>query len=125
MYLIKRKDKLFTHVGLYIDEYTIFHYASKTNDMFSTDQDVRISPLSEFSNGRKIFKIELDENIDLKTIYQRAQVFKNNGRRYNILTNNCISFVLSCLYGKSKVSIYSMFKGMMMYKIQPFGFVLK
>lgn len=124
MYLIKRKDKFFTHVGLFVNEDTILHYASKTNNMFSKNQEVRISTLKEFSNGRKVFWSALNETIDYKVIQQNANLFKNNGKKYNFLTNNCISFILSCLHGENTISIYEMIKGMIKYKIEPFSFIL-
>lgn len=124
MYLIKRKDKFFTHVGLLINEDIILHYASKTNNMFSKNQEVRVSNLKEFSNGRKVFWSELNENIDYTVLQQNANSFKSNGKKYNFLTNNCIPFILSCLNGKNTISIFEMIKGMIKYKIVPLSFIL-
>ena len=124
MYLLKRKDKVFTHVGLYVDDHTILHYGSKTNNMFAGDHEVQISSLAAFANGRKVTRKRIEENVELGTLYVRVEKIKSNKKKYNIFANNCISFILMCLYGREEISFAEMIKGMLKYRIEPLALLL-
>ena len=109
MYIVKRKDKLFVHYGLYITNDMIFHYASLTNNMFAHNQSVRVSSLNEFSMNRKISLYEIDNKISFYDIVSRAYMFSQNGRKYSIFNNNCISFILAILNNKRYINFMEMF----------------
>ena len=105
-----------------LDDNTVIHYASKTNNMFAKDQAIRISSIDEFSNNRIIYKEKLYDTIDLGVLYERVQKFDNSGKKYNFITNNCFSFVFTCLNGST--TVVDTLKNIFKYRIQPFAFIL-
>lgn len=108
MYIVKRKDRLFVHYGIFISNDKVIHYASETNNMFSHNQCVRVSTLNEFSINRRITLYEIKNNISFDEIYYRAYLFSQNGKKYNVFNNNCVSFILSILDNKRNIGFIEM-----------------
>lgn len=99
IYLIKRWGKIFIHVGIYIDDSIIYHYATMRNDILTGRHIVQQSTIKEFAQNRKIEYCYL-QNIEEKILIQRIENFKLERKPYNLFTNNCITFVLYCLLGR-------------------------
>lgn len=98
--VIGRKDKFFYHFGIMIDNNKVLHFASKTNDMFARDQQVKKESLEEFSNGRKVEIVYEVPRVREDIIETRAESYWGNNMKYSLRSNNCILFVLWCLHAK-------------------------
>lgn len=99
IYLIKRLGKIFSHAGIYIDDSTIYHYATMGNDVLTGRHIVKLSTIKEFSLNCKIECVYL-QNIEQEILTQRIEYFIQKKKTYNLLTNNCITFILYCLSGR-------------------------
>lgn len=124
LYIIKRKDRLLTHIGLCVDESMVIHFGSKTGNMFAKDKDVLFCSIQEFSHGRKVYLTPIEECIELSTICDRATRIKNSQRKYRLLKNNCISFVLMCINGTDSASFADILQMVIHYRIQLLAFLL-
>lgn len=124
MYIAKRKDRLLTHIGLYVDDDMVIHFGSKTRNMFANDQEIQFCSFQEFSHGRKVFLTKITESIEVDTLFERAAKIRDSQRKYHLLRNNCISFVLMCLHDSEDTSVIEMLWAMIQYRIQPLAFLL-
>lgn len=105
MKLIIRKDKIFTHIGIYLDDTMILHYSSKTNNFFRNDKIVKCNNIEEFKRERKVKLIECKREICIEELRQSAKIFIQRQEAYHIIKNNCYTFVLWCLYQKRRTSL--------------------
>lgn len=121
IYLIKRYGKVLIHVGIYVNNDLIYHYASQKNCVLIGRYVVKKSTLMEFSSSRKVEYIFL-QKIQLDIVERRAKEFSKVNRFYNIITNNCVTFLLYCLKGKS-VSVREMLCFALHHKILLFSFL--
>lgn len=121
MYLVKRYGKVFVHAGIYINENQIYHYTTKDDNVLKGNHIVKCSNLVEFSLDGKVFFDYLDY-VEMEVLLHRINEFSEGGKLYNILTNNCITFVLYCLHGKC-VSIKEMLLFALQHKVMLFSFL--
>ncbi len=105
MYFIIRKDKVFTHIGIYINSSQIYHYSSKTNNFFANDKIVKCDDLFHFSRNRSVKFISFNSALNDEDIIKSSKNFAGEGKQYHIIKNNCYTFVLWCLYKKSTTCI--------------------
>lgn len=105
MKLIIRKDKIFTHIGIYLDYTRIFHFSSISNCFFRNDKVVKCNNLVEFSRNREIRLIDLKSELFIEDFVSATKAFAEKQENYHIIRNNCYTFVLWCLYGKRGTSI--------------------
>ncbi|MCI8956312.1 hypothetical protein AMURIS_04369 [Acetatifactor muris] len=117
MKLIIRKDKIFTHIGIYLDDTMILHYSSKTNNFFRNDKIVKCNSIEEFKRDRKIRLIECKEKIYGEEFKRAIETFIRRQEDYHIIKNNCYTFVLWCLYHKRRTSLKDIFYFADNYKI--------
>lgn len=108
--IIMRKDKLYYHFGIMVEADRVLHYASKTNNMFKHNQVVRDDTLRGFSNDRKAIVVYHLTEADIEKIKQRAVHCYGIGRRYGLLSNNCITFILWCLTGDRECNFTDVIK---------------
>ena len=121
MYLIKRRGKVFVHVGIYVDHSLIYHYVTKNDNVLGGNHIVKKSNLEEFSLNNEVGYYSL-EIVETDVLNQRAMEFSLFERPYNIITNNCITFVLFCLHGRL-LPVQDMFRFEIKYKILLFSFL--
>lgn len=105
MKLIIRKDRIFTHIGIYWDDTKIFHYSSKTNNFFKNDKVVKCNNMEEFKRNRKIKLIECKGEISIEELGQATKIFTQKQENYHIIKNNCYTFVFWCLFQKRRTSL--------------------
>lgn len=117
MYLITRKDRLFTHIGIYLNESQIIHFSSKTNSLIKNDKIVKYDDLKHFSRNRCIKLVEIKSNFTEADIIHSAHQFYGKYLKYHIIKNNCYSFVLWCLYQKRGTSLKDILAFTHYYKI--------
>jgi len=98
IFVITRKDRIFFHFGILLNSGRVLHFASKTNNMFAHDQTVKDDSLAQFSLQRKTKIMYQIYDIDDQTIQKRAKEYWGMNVKYSLQHNNCITFVLSCLY---------------------------
>lgn len=99
VYLVKRYGKVFVHVGIYIDDRQIYHYATISDNILTGKHVTKESTLKEFALNRKV-KYSYLQSIEENVLTQRTMSFLMRKQEYNIITNNCITFVLYCLSGR-------------------------
>ena len=121
MYLIKRYGKVFVHVGIYINENQIYHYTTKDDNVLKGNHIIKCSNLVGFSLDGKVF-YDYINNVEMDVLIHRINEFPGIRKPYNILTNNCITFVLYCLHGKS-VTIKEMLYFALQHKVMLFSFL--
>ena len=124
MYLIIRKDKLLTHIGIYIENYGIVHYASLTNNFFGKDKVVKKDNLASFSLGRLVRIIPIMCSSSKEDVISKSSIFPGALHDYHIIHNNCYTFVFWCLYGKCYTRFSDMMKFAFKYKIPMLSFLL-
>lgn len=105
MKLIIRKDKVFTHIGIYLDDTMILHYSSKTNNFFRNDKIVKCNNIEEFKRDRKIKLIKCKKKVYIEELKRAIEIFIDRQEDYHIIKNNCYTFVLWCLYQKRQTSL--------------------
>lgn len=108
--IITRKDRLYYHFGILLESEQVLHYASKTNNMFMGDQIVRDDNLTGFSNYKKVSILYSLDNINDDEIIGRAKHYFGRKEKYNLVSNNCITFVLWCLTGQRKYNVTDIFR---------------
>ncbi len=124
MKLIIRKDRVFTHIGIYLDYKRIYHFSSLTNNFFKNDKIIKCNNLVDFSRSRKIRLIELKNEVCLEDFICALNAFMQKKENYHIIRNNCYTFVLWCLYKKSKTSIKDILLFAYNYNIPIFSFTM-
>lgn len=105
MKLIIRKDRIFTHIGIYWDNTKVFHFSSLTNNFFRNDKTVKCNTLIQFSRNRKVKLINCEARICMDDFMRAIEGFKEKQADYHIIKNNCYTFVLWCLYGQSQTTV--------------------
>lgn len=121
IYLIKRYGKILVHVGIYVNDDLVYHYATQKNCVLTGRHVVKKSTLTEFALNRKVEYVFL-RKIQLDTVERRAKEFSKMNRFYNIVTNNCVTFLLYCLKGKN-ISVQEMLSFALHHKILLFSFL--
>lgn len=101
--IIARKDKLFFHFGILLSSGRVLHFASKTNNMFARNQTVREDSFNEFSIQRQTKILCQIPDIEDSILIQRAIKYWGQNMNYSLSHNNCITFIIWCLYGKSNL----------------------
>lgn len=120
IYLIKRYGKILIHVGIYVNDDLVYHYATRRNCALTGGHIVKKSTAIEFSLNRRIEYIFL-QKIQLDIVDRRAEEFSRMSRSYNLITNNCVTFLLYCLKGE-KISVLEMVHFALYYKVIFFPF---
>lgn len=105
MKLIIRKDRIFTHIGIYLDDTKIIHYSSKTNNFFKNDKIVKCNNIEEFKRNRKVKLIECKREISIEELKLATKIFTQKLEDYHIIKNNCYTFVFWCLYHKRRTTL--------------------
>lgn len=124
MKLIIRKDKVFTHIGIYLDAKTIFHYSSMTNNFFRNDKVVKCNSLDVFSRNRRVELIEYKEDMDVEELKSLSEIFMEKCTKYHLVRNNCYTFVFWCLYKKRKTTVKDILHFARNYNIPIFSFYI-
>ena len=109
MYVIKRKDRLFTHVGIYVNDDYVIHFSSLTNNFLGRDKCVRISTLNSFALSRKTKIVGEPLPCTMEELESRVLFFQNNYGDYHFITNNCYTFLLWSGMGISHATIKNIF----------------
>lgn len=124
MYLIIRKDRLLTHIGLYLENFGILHYASLTNNFWGKDKAIKTDTLASFSMGRIVKIIPISKKISNDYIVSKAFSFPGAIHEYHIIHNNCYTFVLWCLYGQKNTRLSDILSFASTYRIPLFSFFI-
>lgn len=101
IFVITRRDRLFFHFGILLNSGRILHFASKTNNMFAHDQTVKEESFVQFSLQRKTKILYQIYGLNDQTVQKRAREYWGKNIKYSLQYNNCITFVLSCLYNET------------------------
>lgn len=110
VYILARKDKLLYHFGILINDSLVLHFASKTNNMFASDQTVRLDKVGDFAIERKIEKVCEIIGEPTAEIMNRASEYWGNKQKYSLHSNNCILFVLWCLKIQERRTIFTVIR---------------
>ena len=121
MYLIISKDRLLTHIGIYLEKSGIIHYASLTNNFWGKDKTVKKDTLASFSMGRIVRVIPISTHLSDDDIAAKAYFFPGATHEYHIVHNNCYTFVIWCLCGKDHTRISDVLSFVFTYKIPLFS----
>lgn len=121
VYILARKDKLFYHFGVLVNDDKVIHFASKTNNMFAGDQIVRVDQIEDFAIGREIKKVYeiLEHSSD--EIINRAKEYWGNSKKYSLNSNNCILFILWCLKVSESRNFITVVKYYLIYRFKMYN----
>lgn len=122
MYLITRKDKIFTHIGIYLNDSSVLHYSSRTNNFFKNDKIVKHDTLSAFSRNRCVKLTKINKITSEEEVIKLSRRFNVEKKKYHIISNNCYTFVMWCLYQKSHTNLKDIFIFTRHYKIPIISF---
>jgi hypothetical protein len=124
MKLIIRKDKVFTHIGIYLNNSQIVHFSSETNNFFKNDKILKVDSLLDFSRHRLIKLIDSEIEISDDDILKIFMDFKGVNKNYNLTKNCCYTFVMWCLYRKEKTGLKDILLFSVHYKFPIFALLL-
>ena len=85
------RGTFFSHHGIYAGEGKVWEYDGKT----MSDAEIKLSPLSVFSRGDKVNRLNYDADFSAEEILQRAASRKFEAE-YNVISNNCMHFAFWC-----------------------------
>ena len=98
-FIIRRKWKLLFHLGILMNDSTVAHFASSSCNFMNRDQTIKISSVEEFSMDRNTVRVAIPLAVH-DVAHSRIETFRKGQSKYNFFTNNCITFVIFCAYGR-------------------------
>ena len=98
---------LYSHHGIYADDYCVFHFASPTENEMNPDTAVVLyTTLEEFLKGGKLevreYSLEEEQRKRKPKEIIDAAIKSIGEGGYNVVSNNCEHFANKCVFGEAK-----------------------